>query len=296
MKNQISEFESYLKKNNKLSKHTIDAYMTDIQQFQVYLQETGFSSFADITNAILLAYCAKLQSKGLSKASILRKLSSIKKFYSYLNIKYSTGVDIGSFEDLPKHKKSLPKYVSSQEINKLFDSFDTSTHKGLRDKAMLELLYATGMKVSELISLKLFDLSLEKMDVTLPEREGYNTLPYPESTKRALKHYLTDARPMITKNHPSDILFVNLKGEGMTRQGFWKIIKEQAAKAGVTDEINPNTLRNSFAVHLINNGADVTDIKEMMGHSDISTTQAYFEAAKSENLRRRVTTKHPRET
>ncbi len=295
MKNQISEFEKYLKKNNKLSKNTIDAYMTDIHQFFDYLSESGFSSFSDITNAVLLAYCAKMQSKGISKASILRKLSSIKKFYGYLNIKYNTGVDIGAFEDLPKHKKSLPKYVSTQEINKLFDSFDVNTHKGLRDKAMLELLYATGMKVSELISLKLFDLSLEKMEVTLPDRDGYNTLPYPESTMRAIKEYLTHARPVITKNHPSDILFVNLKGEGMTRQGFWKIIKEQADKAGVTEEINPNTLRNSFAVHLINNGADVLDIKEMMGHSDISTTQAYFEAAKSEKLRRRVTTKHPRE-
>ncbi|MEX1307405.1 MAG: tyrosine-type recombinase/integrase [Eubacteriales bacterium] len=296
MKNQISEFEIYLKKNNKLSKHTIDAYMTDIHQFYAYLTETGFQNFSDITNAVLLAYCAKLQSKGLSKASILRKLSSIKKFYGYLNIKHNMGVDIGSFVDLPKHKKSLPKYISTQEINKLFDSFDTSTQKGQRDKAMLELLYATGMKVSELITLKLFDLSLEKMEVTLSDRDGYTTLPYPESTQRAIKKYLSDARPMITKNHPSDILFVNLKGDGMTRQGFWKIIKEQAAKAGVTDEVNPNTLRNSFAVHLINNGADVSDIKEMMGHSDVSTTQAYFEAAKSESLRRRVTKKHPRET
>ena len=295
MKNQISEFEKYLKTSKKLSEHTINAYLTDVQQFFLYLKETGFSNFSDITNAVLLAYCAKLQSKGLSKASILRKISSIKKFYGFLNLKYHTSVDIGSFEDLPKHKKSLPKYISTQDINKLFDSFDTSTQKGLRDKAMLELLYATGMKVSELIALKLFDLSLEKKEVTLSDREGYNTLPYPESTKQALKHYLTDARPMIIKNHPSDILFLNLKGEGMTRQGFWKIIKEQAVKADVTSEINPNTLRNSFAVHLINNGADVLDIKEMMGHSDISTTQAYFEAAKSEKLRRRVTTKHPRE-
>jgi len=295
VKNQISEFATYLKKGNKLSKNTIEAYLVDIHQFQAYLNESGFSGFSDITNSLLLAYCAKLQSKGLSKASILRKLSSIKKFYSYLNIKYNMGVDIDAFVDLPKHKKSLPKYISTQEINKLFDSFDTHTHKGMRDVAMLELLYATGMKVSELISLKLFDLSLEKMDVTVATRDGYNTLPFPESTKRALKQYLTESRPMITKNHPSDLLFVNLKGDGMTRQGFWKIIKEQAERAGVTEEINPNTLRNSFAVHLINNGADVNDIKDMMGHSDISTTQAYFEAAKSEKLRRRVTTKHPRE-
>ena len=277
-----------------MSQQTINFYLIDIRQFADYMADNGFDSFSDITNALLLAFCAKLQSKGMSKATILRKLSSIKKFYTFLNIKYHTSVDIGSFVDLPKHKKSLPRFVSLSDINMLFDALDMSTLKGKRDRAMLELLYATGIKVSELVELRLLDVSLEKMELTCQMRDGFNTLPFPKQTKKALKDYLDTVRPVLAKGKSNDLLFVNMKGSGMTRQGFWKIVKELSAKAGIDEEISPNTLRNSFAVHLINNGTAVTDIKEMMGHSDISTTQAYFEAAKKENLRRAVTKNHPR--
>ena len=294
MKQRINAFKTYLEKNSGLSASTISFYLIDIRQFSDYLSANGLDSFSDITNAVLLAFCAKLQSKGMSKATILRKISSIKKFYSFLNLKFNVGVDIDAFVDLPKHKKSLPKFVSTTDINKLFDALNMSTLKGKRDRAMLELLYATGIKVSELVELKVFDVSLDKMELTCQMREGFNTLPFPKEIQQTLKIYLDDVRPVLTRGKTNDLLFVNMKGSGMTRQGFWKIVKEISAKAGIKDEISPNTLRNSFAIHLINNGAEVLDIKEMMGHSDISTTQAYFEAAKKERLRRSITKNHPR--
>jgi len=294
VKSKIKEFEDYLKKNTKLSDNTISCYLMDINQFSNYLINNGFKSFSDITNSILLAFCASLQSKGTSQATILRKISSIKKFYGYLNIRHNLGIDINSFVDLPKHKKSLPKFVNSSEINKLLDTLDTTTTKGIRDRAMLELLYATGIKVSELVELKLFDLSMDKLEITCNARDGFNTLPFSKQTKEVLREYLNKSRPKLTAAKTNDHLFLNMKGNIMTRQGFWKIIKEQVVKAGIDKDICPNTLRNSFAVHLINNGADVMDIKDMMGHSDISTTNAYFEAAKSEKLRRAITKNHPR--
>jgi len=294
MKDKISAFKSYLEKSTELSQSTINFYLIDVRQFADYLSANGFDSFSDITNALLLAYCAKLQSRGMSKASILRKLSSVKKFYSFLNVKFNAGVDITSFIDLPKHKKSLPKFISVDDVDRLFDALDLETLKGRRDRAMLELLYATGIKVTELVELKLLDVSIERMELTCPQREGFNTLPFPKQTKKALKDYMENVRPVLVKDKPIDLLFVNMKGSGMTRQGFWKIVKELSEKAGIEEEISPNTLRNSFAVHLINNGTAVMDIKDMMGHSDISTTQAYYEAAKKENLRRSVTKNHPR--
>lgn len=295
MKNKVKEFEAYLKKNTKLSKNTISCYLMDLNQFTNYLTANGVKSFADVTNSILLAFCASLQIKGTSQATILRKISSIKKLFGFLNVMHNLGVDINSFIDLPKHKKSLPKFANTNEINKIFDTFDLNTAKGLRDRAMLELLYATGIKVSELIELKLFDLSMDKLEITCNMREGFNTLPFSKQTKIVLQEYLKKSRPKLTIGKTKDLLFVNMKGNIMTRQGFWKIVKEQAAKAGVSEDICPNTLRNSFTVHLINNGADVMDIKDMMGHSDISTTNAYFEAVKSEKLRRTITKNHPRE-
>lgn len=271
----ISEFTDFLKNEKGASYNTITSYERDLRFFSGFLKNSGINKFENANKTNVMSYVYELQKANKSSSTISRNIASLRSFYNYYNSK-------GVFEDnplknfeSPKVEKREPGILSIKEVETLLSFPDTTTNKGIRDKAMLEVLYATGIKVTELISLKISDVNLNLEYLKCGEGNKVRIIPLGSKALSSLSDYIYNARNLFLSDQEENTLFLNVKGTPMTRQGFWKIIKTYAAKSGISDTITPHTLRHSFAVHLLENGADVFSVQEMLGHSDVSATLVY---------------------
>ena len=217
-----------------------------------------------------------MEKEQFAPSSISRSIASIRAFFQYLCQKSGWKENPAETLKAPKIEKKMPGILTVEEVDLLLQQPKANTAKGIRDRAMLELLYATGIRVSELIHLTLKDLNLKLGYITCSGSDKERVIPFGSAARRAVEHYIEGAREELIGGKPNELLFVNCSGKAMSRQGFWKVLKSYAAAAGIQQDITPHTLRHSFAAHLVQNGADLKSVQEMMGHSDISTTQIYM--------------------
>ena len=272
----ISAYENYLTKVKRASANTVSSYIRDIRQFSDWLERNGELKVLDAVEVNIEGFLAHLQQEGRSAATVSRGLASLKNFYAYL---VSTGFlsesPVTASIRVDRGEKKMPQILSGAQVDKLLAQPAPVDAKGIRDKAMLELLYATGIRVTELIGLDLEDFNPELKSIRVGDRNNNRAIPLYPAALRALNRYLAETRAVLVADSGEQALFVNVNGSRMSRQGFWKILKHYQAKAGIEQEITPHTLRHSFAVHLIENGAELSAVKELMGHKDISSTQVY---------------------
>lgn len=293
MEYEIKEFISYLHNEKKTTENTELSYRRDLMKLCMFLEEQGVTEVGKVTATNLNSYMLYLEKKKFAPATISRNIASIKAFYHFLYKGKLVDEDVAESLKPPKLEKKLPEIMTMHEVARLLDQPDEKKVKGIRDKAMLELLYATGIRVSELISLKLSDVNLQMCFIICRDVGKERVIPFGSKARSALLQYVEQARGELVADTDSDILFMNCSGQPMSRQGFWKLIKFYAKKAGIVADITPHTLRHSFAAHLVENGADLKSVQEMLGHSDISTTQIY--ANMNHNHIREVYAKaHPR--
>lgn len=274
MREEIERFENYLSTIKRASKNTVAAYIRDLVKLENFMNEQGKQSLEEITATNLTTYVLYLERQGLSTATISRSIASIRAFFMYMLRQGRIAQDPSEQLKPPKVEKKVPETLTIEEVNLLLEQPSGDSPKELRDKAMLELLYATGIRVSELIALKMTDVNLNLNFICCKVGEKERIIPFETAAKTALVRYIQSARDNMCGN--TDYLFTNCQGTPMTRQGFWKIIKHYAAMAGIHKDITPHMIRHSFAAHLVNNGADLKAVQEMLGHSDISTTQIYM--------------------
>ncbi len=290
MKRYLEGFGMFL---SDKSKSTAACYLRDTEKYIGFLEENGITSLFDTTKSTVLTYLLSLQKLGRSDATVERTLSSLRAFYSYLTAGGESMADPTTNLDVPKSTRKQPKILTAREVERLLSAPDTKTVIGKRDRAMLEVLYATGIKVSELIALDVRDVNTEAGFLHCRSGVRERILPMGQLAGRAVSRYTQTARESLLKNDEEQALFLNYSGERMSRQGFWKLMKHYREKAGITAEITPQILRSSFAVHLLENGADLAAIQEMLGHSDISTTRIYSRLVKS-NIKDIYYKAHPR--
>ncbi len=293
MTDYINLYEKHLLEVKKSSANTVASYIRDIRQFDKYVRENIGGSLEQIGKEQAELYFAWLSNNGKSSATVTRSLASIKGFYGFL-------VSAGYVEQNPaktihlaKVEKKLPQILTGREVELLLEQPQCTDPKGFRDKAMLELLYATGIRVSELISLNVEDVNLPAGFIRCSSGGKSRIIPLYPAAVRAIQTYMFQIRPNMIADPGETALFVNLGGERMSRQGFWKIIKHYQQTANIQKDITPHTLRHSFAAHLLENGADLKSIQEMLGHSDISSTQVYTQIVK-QNLKSVYNKFHPK--
>ena len=271
----INAYENFLLKVKKASYNTIASYMRDIRQFSDWLSSSIHKSVLEVMQQDIHAYLSFLDDCGKSNATASRSLASLKNFYSYLlSSGFVESNPVNSIH-IERGEKKLPQILTGREIELLLSQPVCNDAKGFRDKAMLELMYATGIRVTELIELNIDDVNLSQGIIKCSHAKKTRSIPlYPVALK-ALKTYIRDIRSTMLADLAEPALFVNVNGTRMSRQGFWKILKHYQETAHIEKEITPHTLRHSFAVHLLENGADLGSLKELMGHCDISSTQMY---------------------
>ena len=288
----IRDFEDFLLQEKNRSENTAWSYVSDVEQFYKYLEDSGVDAEnpARINKTNIMSYVLSLSSSGKTASTVSRNISSIKAYFRFLHKRGIIREDVSDGIVPPKVEKVKPEILTHDEVELLLSKTDGESHKALRDKAMLETIYATGIKVSELIDLKMPDIYVELKYIKCGKRE--RIVPIGEKAASALNDYIEQVRSKVLTDDAS--LFLNMAGEKMTRQGFWKLIKHYAKIAGITKNITPHTLRHSFAVHLLQNGANLYSVKEMLGHSDISSTQLYLENTQT-SLREAYTKAHPRQ-
>ncbi len=293
MEEQIRSFISYLHNVKNTSRNTELSYQRDLRKLQGFLRMQGIVRVDEITAVSLHDYVRHLEKEGFKAATVSRNIASVRAFYHYLMREGVVRTDLSENLKAPKVERKLPGVLSMEQTERLLEQPSGKNAKEIRDRAMLELLYATGIRVSELIGLKTADVNMQMGYIICHDRAKDRAVPFGNKARQALEVYLLQARPQMVCDLSQDILFVNYAGRPMSRQGFWKLVKYYAQKAGIPDEITPHTLRHSFAAHLVANGADLKSVQEMLGHSDLSTTQIY--AALSQNHIREVYAKtHPR--
>ena len=289
----INAYVRYLHDVKKTSYNTEMSYQRDLNKMHKYLQENGIKKIAHITEDVLEGYVAYLKEHNFANATMSRHIAAMKGWFLFMVKEGMVEEDVAGNLKAPKIEKKVPDILKMEEVVKLLEEPKGSNPKELRDKAMLELLYATGIRVTELISLTTAQLNMQMNYIICNDGHKDRIIPFGIKAREALLNYLEYSRGVMIHNPKSDILFVNCSGQSMSRQGFWKLIKHYALKAGITADITPHTLRHSFAAHLVENGADLKSVQEMMGHSDISTTQIY--ANLNQNKLRDVYSKaHPR--
>ena len=272
---RIEDFIVYLRIDKKYSENTIDAYHSDLMRYYKYVNEVEHKDFSTIKKKEIKNYLNYLNDSGLDQRTVSRNISSIRSFYKFLLIEKYIKTNPSDLLELPKRKKTLPKVLSMEEIDRLLD-IPLSDPYSYRNKAMLELMYATGLRVSELMNLKIHDVDLSMAYVRTVGKGGKErVIPIGDIALEALKTYMEEYRSLLLKGKVTNALFLNNHGVGMTRQGFFKILKKLAKEKNIKTPFSPHTLRHSFATHLLNNGADLRSIQELLGHSDISTTQIY---------------------
>ena len=287
---ETEEFITYLREVKKTSRNTELSYKRDLVKLENYLAAQGITDVTRVSVTTLQSYILYMERSGFASATVSRNIASIKAFFHFLFRKGYIKEDISEDLKAPKIEKKLPEILTTEEVNRLLEQPRGASPKDLRDRAMLELLYATGIRVSELISLNMSDVNLQVGYIMCRDARKERVVPFGAPAKRALGEYIKNARPMMIADQSSDVLFTNCSGQPMSRQGFWKLVKYYARKAGITSDITPHTLRHSFAAHLVENGADLRSVQEMLGHSDISTTQIY--ANMSQNRLREVYAKN----
>ena len=286
-------FETYLREEKKSSDNTLSSYMRDIRQLAEYMESHSGHALTEADEDDLGEYIASLRDMGKSVATVSRNIASIKCLYSYLTI-HRIIPRSPALKLVPeKNTQKLPEILSSKEVDLLLAQPERVDAKGYRDKAMLELLYATGIRVSELIDLNADDISLSAGVVRIQGRGKERFIPMYPKAITALQDYMELVRPQMIATPEEPSLFVNVSGDRMSRQGFWKLIKHYQKKAKIDKEITPHTLRHSFAAHLLENGADIHAIQEMLGHADISSTQVYSQLVKKQ-LKEMYIKAHPR--
>lgn len=259
-----------------MSNNTEVSYQRDLKKLAAFLKERGIDSVEMIKEGDLLDYLAFMEESNFATSSICRSIASIKAFFQYFYKKDIIDRDPSLVLKAPKVEKKMPEILSVEEVDRILKQPQLRSAKGLRDQAMLELLYATGMRVSELLHVRVSDVNLNMGYVICHENEKERIIPIGKVCKKALSNYLENSRSLFAKIEGVEELFTNCSGKPMSRQGFWKVLKGYAQSAGIERDITPHTLRHSFAVHMLQNGADVKSVQEMMGHSDISTTQVYL--------------------
>ncbi len=276
MEREIEAFITYLHNIKKTSPNTEMSYKRDLTKMRIYLELTaGLPAVCDVTEENLKKYIGYLERKKFKSSTISRSVASIKAFYHYLLKEGLVKTDVSECLKAPKVERKAPGILSAEEMEKLLEQPAGDSYKELRDSAMLELLYATGIRVSELIGLKMSDVNMHMGFLICRDGDKERMVSFSNEVREALYQYLTKARDHMAANEARDILFVNCSGTPMSRQGFWKLIKGYAKKAGITKDITPHTLRHTFAAHMVENGTDLKSVQEMLGHSDISTTNMY---------------------
>ncbi len=293
MTEQIEAFIAYMHEYRQTTENTESAYARDLKKLMDHMTAQGFTAFEQADTPLLQAYIRNMEEQGRKAATISRFIASVRAFFAWQ-------VSVGLREDnpagklvAPKIEKKAPEILSQAQIVRLLDQPSSQAPKELRDKAMMELLYATGIRVSELITLELTDINLSLEYVTCRDGRKERTVPFGRNAREALELYLKKSRPKLVTDENCTLLFTNCSGEPMSRQGFWKIVKYYGRQAGLDEEITPHTLRHSFAAHLLGNGADLKSVQELMGHSDIATTQIYMQLS-DRRIREVYKQAHPR--
>ncbi len=293
MKESIQAFVGYLDTEKNASHNTCISYERDLKKLKEYLQQQGVEQVQEVSETSLNSYILFLEREGRAASTVSRYIASFKGFFEYC---YKQGViteDPAERLKPPKVERKFPQVLTVEEMKRLLEQPDQRSDKGIRDKAMLELLYATGIRVSELISLKMEDLNLQMEYVICHEKTKDRIIPFGNDAREALQKYLEKTRKQMIGTEEKEDLFVNCSGQPMSRQGFWKLIKYYGEKAGIEKEITPHTFRHSFAAHLLENGADAQSVQQMMGHSDLSSVQMYVDM-QTGNVREVYKKFHPR--
>ncbi|KOR88680.1 site-specific tyrosine recombinase XerD [Paenibacillus solani] len=281
MKQYLHDYTTYLEDEKRLSRNTIESYRADIAGFIAYSEEKGITSPNEVNRTTLGLYMGRLKQQGRAASSLLRSTASLHSFFQYLVRQSVISQAPTQLIDRPKLERKDPKALTIEQVDKLLSAPDSGTPIGARDKAMLELLYASGIKVSELVNLNTHDINIEMRYLRCAAGGKERVLPITQIAARSMADYLPNMREQLVKDTDEEALFLNPLGTRLTRQGFWKIIKKYGKQAGIEEEITPHTLRHSFAIHLLQNGADLRSVQEMLGHSALSTTSMYQPAKKS---------------
>lgn len=295
-KQALEEYLIFLKIERGLSANSIQSYRRDLIQYASYLKDEGITEWNKIDRYSILAFLQVQKEAGKSDNSIIRMVSSLRRFHQFLKQESITSEDPMQSIDTPKKGKILPKVMSLKEVDKLIEAPDTSKTLGLRDRAILEVMYATGLRISELVYLKMDELHLSLALIqTTGKGDKERILPIGDAAVYWLEQYLQRGRPMLERKAKvdSDFVFLNARGGSLSRQGVWKKIKQMVTQAGIKQHVTPHTLRHSFATHLLENGADLRIVQELLGHSDISTTQIYTHITKH-RMKDVYNTYHPR--
>ncbi len=292
MEEQMDLFLNFIKDEKKLSDNTFQSYSRDIRQYKDYIDLNNLD-YLKVDQKDIKGYLNYLNDLNKKPSTISRHLASIRLFYQYLGREQKVNEDPTSNIQAPKIDKKAPSILTSEEVTLLLDQPKNVDLKGVRDKAMLEFAYATGMRVTEIISLNIEDVNLIQGTVNCKSRTKTRTIPLGKICLNALREYITKVRDVLIKDKDEKALFVNINGRRLTRQGVWKIVKYYKEQAHITKEITPHVLRHSFATHLLQNGADLKSIQTMLGHSDISSTQVYMQF-QDESIKNIYKKAHPR--
>ena len=293
MEEQLNLFFDFLENEKKVSINTLQSYKRDLKQFEKYMLEEEREDYSELTEEGIKTYLAHMQEIGKKPSTISRGLASIRSFYQYEVKNKVVEKDPTEGIQSPKIEKRVPNVLTSNEVALLLEQPKNVNLKGIRDKAMLEFAYATGMRVTEIISLNVEDINLETGYATCRNGKKERTVPIGNMSLKALKDYILNARKIMIKDEKQNALFVNVNGKRLTIQGFWKIIKYYKDQAHIDKDITPHVLRHSFATHLLQNGADLKSIQTMLGHSDILSTQVYMQF-QDESLKNIYKKAHPR--
>lgn len=292
MKDYIGGYEKYLKTEKGASQNTLSSYLRDVRQFTEYLDSVD-CTLEKATNETVANYVKKLNGMGKSAATVTRCVASLKSFYSWMQNCGEIDINPAKNVATAKVQRKLPKILTGKEVELFLEQPQCTDLKGYRDRAMLELLYATGIRVTELISLNVEDINLTIGFITCRSGDKSRTIPLYPAAVKALKEYAENIRPEMISDPYEKAFFVNTSGTRMSRQGFWKIVKHYQETAGIEKDITPHTLRHSFAAHLLENGADLQSLREMLGHADISSTQIYTHLV-NQKLKNVYNKAHPR--
>ena len=272
----VDDYIVFLTVEKGASQNTIEAYSNDVRKLTQYLSDEKINNWREVDSYTIRGYLAFMQAEQITNTTRARNVAALKSFFRFLYVEKYTENNLGELLDVPRKEKVLPKYLTMEEVERLLEAPNITTPNGCRDKAMLELLYASGLRVSVLITLRLNDISFEMAYVRcFGKGSKERIIPLGSYALDALAHYIEVCRPKVANNWQTDTLFLNKNGKGLTRQGFWKLIKKYGREAAITADITPHVLRHSFATHLLSGGADLRAIQEMLGHADIATTQIY---------------------
>lgn len=275
MNTYVKEYTSFMTDIRHKSLNTVESYKRDVTQYISYLDGTGVTDISSTTKTTVLSYLLYLQKEGRASSTVSRTLASLRSYYLFMMQNGVVKSNPTSNLEAPHVEKKIPKILSGEEVELLLEQPKDCDNKGIRDKAMFELLYATGIRVSELINLDVSDVNVPMSFVRCKGGKKERIIPMGHQAKDALENYINNVRKYMVKDENETALFVNCSGARLSRQGFWKLIKYYQHIAGIETDITPHTLRHSFAAHLLENGADLHSIQEMMGHADISSTQVY---------------------